>query len=149
MKIVRTSIALIALASASGFAAADVQNLQVKAQVTGVCKFGTIPALDFGIINPSTITADVPGSSKVPYQCTKSTTAPTLTVAATPRAMSDGTNSLAFTLSAVAPLTPGTGFSSSASATDFTISGTIALAAAQDAVASTGYTTNVSLTIAP
>lgn len=154
MKIVRTSIArviaLIALGSACGFAAADVQDLVVKAQVSGVCKFGAIPALNFGTIDPSTVAANVTGSSIVEYRCTKNTAPASLTAAPGPYAMVDGANSLAFTLTvpAVTTLAAGNGFGGAVMST-FTIGGTILLADAQAAVAGTGYTKSVALTITP
>lgn len=154
MKIVRTSIAkaiaIVALGSTSGFAAADVQNLTVQAQVSAVCKFGTIPALNFGTIDPSTVAANVTGSSIVEYRCTKNTAPATLTAAAGPYAMTDGTNNLTFTLSvpAVGTLAAGNGFGGAAVST-FTIGGTILLADVQAAAASTGYTKTVALTITP
>lgn len=150
MKFVRTSIALIALASTAGFAAADVQNLTVQAQVSGVCKFGAIPALDFGTIDPSTVAANVTGSSVVEYRCTKNTAPASLSAAAGPYAMLDGAKSLTFTLTvpAVGTLAAGNGFGTAAMST-FTIGGTILLADAQAAEAGAGYTKSVALTITP
>ena len=150
----RTSIAkaivMVALGSTSGFAAADVQDLVVQAQVSGVCKFGNIPALDFGTIDPSTVAANVTGSSIVEYRCTKNTAPASLSAAAGPYVMLDGAKSLAFTLTvpAVGTLTTGGGFGGAAFST-FTIGGTILLADAQAAAAGTGYTKTVALTITP
>lgn len=144
------AIAMVALGATSGFAAADVQNLVVQAKVSGVCKFGNIPALDFGTIDPSTVAAAVPASSIVEYRCTKNTAPASLSAAAGPHAMLDGAKSLAFTLTVpgVGTLAAGGGFGGAAFST-FTIAGTIALADAQAAEAGAGYTKTVALTITP
>ena len=156
MKNARTTIAkviaLIALGSASGFAAAaDSQTLTVNASVSAVCKFSTVPALTFPAINPATVAADVPGSTDVTYKCTKGTAPSTLVPSVTGAwAMVDPSvtgSSLPFSLT-VGTLGAGNGFGSGAAVT-VTISGTIALADAQAAMAGTGYTKAVSLAINP
>ena len=141
---------LVAVVSASAFAAADVQPLVVQASVSGVCKFGTIPALDFGAIDPSLVAGNLSATSLVQYRCTKGTVPTALSAAAGPYTMTDALvagSSLPFTLSLPAPNTlVGAGFSVAAST--FTITGQILQADAQDAMAAT-YTKSVSLTITP
>lgn len=157
MKNARTTIARIialsVLGSACGFAAAaDSQTLTVNASVSAVCKFSTVPALNFPAINPATVAAAVPGSTDVTYKCTKGTTPSSVaaTVADGVWAMVDPSvtgSSLPFSLS-VGSLGAGNGFGGGAAVT-VTISGTIALADAQAAMAGTGYTKAVSLAINP
>lgn len=144
--------ALVALVSASSLGFADTQNLVVTASVTGVCKLTNVPNLVFGPIDPSSVGAGgVNASTTVTYKCTKGTAATALSASALSDTMSDGTNTLAFsiTLPGVGTLSAGTGFSSSAAATTFAVTGNIAQAAAQDAVASAGYTKTLTLTLAP
>jgi spore coat protein U-like protein len=146
------AIAVIALASASGFAGADTGTLTVTATVNAVCKFGAIPNLAFGIIDPSAVAANVTGSTTVEYRCTKGTVPTALTATAGPLAMVDpgvAGSTLPFSLTLPAANTlVGNGFGAAAQST-FTINGTILLADAQGAMAGNGYTKAVTLTITP
>lgn len=142
------AIALVAVVSASGFAAAaDTGTLVATASVSGVCKFVAVPAMAFGAIDPSTVAADVTASSAVTYKCTKGTTA--VVTAPASLAMADPGvvgSTLPFSLSIPAGAA-GLGFA--AGAQTLTISGTVALADAQAALAGTGYTKSVTLTLNP
>lgn len=142
------AIALIAVVSASGFAAAaDTGTLVVTASVSGVCKFSTVPAMAFGAIDPSTVAAPVTASSAVTYRCTKGTTA--VVTAPGGLVMSDpgvAGSSLPFTLTIPAGAA-GLGFA--AAAQTLTIDGSISVADAQAAAAAPAYTASVSLTLNP
>ena len=146
------AIVVASLACAAGFASADTQTLAVIAKVSGVCKFGAAPTMDFGTIDPSTVAADIPGSATVQYRCTKGTVPSTLSVTSGTLAMVDpgvSGSSLPFTLTLPAASTlVGAGFGGAAQST-FTVTGKILLADAQAAMAGTGYAKNVTLTIAP
>lgn len=139
------------LACAASFASADTTQLNVVAKVSGVCKFGATPTMDFGIIDPSTVSADVSGTATVQYRCTKGTVPATLTLPTGTFAMVDPavgpTLPFALTLPAASTLL-GTGFGTAAQST-FTIAGKILLADAQAATAGTGYTQKLTLTITP
>lgn len=155
MKHLSTSLKAIVIASmacAAGLALADTQTLTVTAKVSGVCKFGAAPTLDFGTIDPSTVAADIPGSTTVQYRCTKGTVPSTLSIPGGSLAMVDGSvsgSSLPFTLTLPAANTlVGAGFGGASQST-FTVNGTIALADAQAAMAGNGYTKAVTLTINP
>ncbi len=156
MKTLSTSLKTIVVASlacaASLASAIDGQNLTVQAQVSGVCKFGAAPTLDFGIINPLTLAADLVKTTSVEYRCTKGTVPSALSVTTTPLAMVDPSvtgSSLPFTLGLPAASTlKGAGFGTVAQST-FTVTGTITLADAQAAMAGTGYTQTVALTVSP
>ena len=146
------AIVVASLACAAGLASADTATLTVLAKVSGVCKFGLAPTMDFGIIDPSTVTADVPGSATVQYRCTKGTVPATLSVPTGTFAMVDplvagSTLPFTLTLPAASGLL-GTGFGTAPQLT-FTVTGKILLADAQAALAGTGYTKNVTLTITP
>ena len=139
--------AALVLTSYAGFAAAGgTTTVQVKATVNAVCKFSaTAPtAIDLGAIDPSALSADVTGTTSVFYQCTKGTT-PTVTKTGGGTSLSDGTNSITYAFTLGTP-DMGTGFSAAGTA-KVVGTATIAQAAAQDAVASTGYTDTVTLTI--
>lgn len=155
MKTLSTSLKALVVASlacAASLASADTQNLTVTAKVSGVCKFGASPTLNFGTIDPSTVAANIPGSTTVEYRCTKGTVPSTLSLATGPYAMVDPSvseSSLPFTLTLPAATTlVGAGFGAAAQST-FTVNGNILLADAQAASAGTGYTKTVVLTIAP
>jgi len=139
--------AALVLISYAGFAAASgTATVQVKATVSKVCKFSTttMTAIDLGTIDPSTVAADVTGTTNVTYNCSKGTT-PGVTVTSGGTSLTDGTNSIAYAFTLGTP-EAGTGFSSSGSAKVIGTA-TILKAAAQDAAASTTYADTVTLTI--
>ena len=145
------AIVVASLACAAGLASADTATLTVLAKVSGVCKFGAAPTMDFGIIDPSTVSADVPGSATVQYRCTKGTVPSALSIPTGTLAMVDGVavTTLPFTLTLPAATTLlGAGFGTAAQST-FTVTGKILLADAQAATAGTGYTKSVTLTVTP
>ena len=146
------AIVVASLACAAGLASADPTTLAVTAAVSGVCKFGAAPTMNFGTIDPSTVTANIPGSASVQYRCTKGTVPATLTLPAGTFAMVDTAvtgSSLPFTLTLPAANTLiGTGFGTATQST-FTVGGQILLADAQAALAGTGYKASVLLTISP
>ena len=145
------AIIVASLACAAGLASADTTPLAVIAAVSGVCKFGAAPTMNFGTIDPSIVAANITGNASVQYRCTKGTV-PTLTLPAGTFAMVDTAvagSSLPFTLTLPAANTlVGTGFGTAAQST-FTVAGQILLADAQAAFAGTGYKASVTLTITP
>jgi spore coat protein U-like protein len=153
MKNVHTTIAkvvaLLAIVSASGFAAAaDGTTLGVTASVTGTCKFFGTPTLAFGTIDPSLVAANVPGSATVNYRCNTGTAA-TVGAASLTGTMVDTSvtgSSLPFTITLPAGAVTGSGFSANSS---FTINGSITQLNAQNAMAAASYTASIALTISP
>ena len=146
------AIVVASLACVAGLAFADTTQLNVLAKVSGVCKFGAAPTMDFGLIDPSTVTADISGTASVQYRCTKGTVPATLSLPTGTFAMVDpsvATSTLPFTLTLPATSTLlGTGFGAAPQLT-FSVTGKILLADAQAALAGTGYTQKLTLTITP
>lgn len=158
MNTVRTSIAkaiaLIAVVSASGFAAAaDTQTLVVTATVSGVCKFDNTNTLTMSpatAIDPSG-TANVTMTRTLNYKCTNGLTAggvTATTASGAVRNMVNGTDNLPYTLSWTGGTALGTGFSAAATNNPVVFTGTITPAQFQDAKALT-FTDNVVLNITP
>lgn len=156
MKNVRTTIAkavaMVALASAAGFAAAaDSQTLSVTASVDALCKFSSAPAtLAFGAIDPSG-TVDKTATVNVLYKCTKGTPSAGVSPASggTARTMT-GTgagNTLAYTLAFVGGTQTGAGFGSGKDLT-LAVNGTITPTQFQNAAADS-YSESVTLNITP
>jgi hypothetical protein len=110
------ALVVASLACAAGFAAAaDSQTVAVKAIVSQVCKFsGSAAAIDFGTIDPSTVTADKTLVVTVPFKCTKDVT-PAITQG-TIVPLTSGSNTMAFTVPAFT-IPAGTGFSAAVNAT--------------------------------
>ncbi len=64
-------LAAAALLLAAGAAmAADTANVQVTATVVGTCSFATIPAVDFGTLDPGTNGAVNPAPVNLTFNCT-------------------------------------------------------------------------------
>lgn len=145
-RIAKAAAALI-LASMAGLAAAGgTQQINVTATVSTVCKFttGAAIAMDFGAIDPSG-SADVIKTISVPYQCTKGTADAAVASYTGGTSLSDGTNSMSYSLDPITSSGPGAGFA--AAATTFSVTGRITAAQYQNAVASAGYKDTVVLTI--
>lgn len=154
MKNVRTTIAkvvaLVVLASASGFvAAAGSTTLAVSGSVTGACKFSaTSTPLAFGTIDQS-LTTDKTATADVLYKCTKGTAATgvTATGGLTRSMAGPGTETMGYTLSFSGATQTGTGFGAGQDLT-LVVTGTITAAQYQN-VAAGAYSENVTLNILP
>lgn len=145
----KTGLAAL-LACTAGFAAADSQTLAVSATVSAICKFSAASTpLAFGTIDPSTIAADKVVTANVVYRCTNKTAALGITGITGPLTMSNGTDSLPFTLAIASDKATGKGFAPGATS-DLTavVTGTLAVADIQAAAAGT-YTKDVTLSITP
>lgn len=146
--------ALIALVSASGIAAAiDSQTLVVTASVTGMCKFSSANTLTMSpaaAIDPSG-TADVTMTRTLNYNCTKGVSptggVTTTTANGAVRSMTNGAESLAYTLGWTGDTVAGAGFGAG-TAKPVVFTGTITSAQYQNAAAVT-FTDNVVLNINP
>jgi hypothetical protein len=143
------AIPALLLVCASGFAsAADSSTLAVTATVNATCKFSAASTpLVFGAIDPS-LSADKVVTANVKYKCTKSTASLGITGISGAHTMTDGTNSLSYTLGISGDASTGTGFGAGQDLTAV-VTGTITAAQYQNAVASTGYAENVTLSITP
>lgn len=130
---------------ACSIAAADTQNLVVTGTVQAVCKFASVPALNFNI-DPSAATSQS-GTASITYNCTKSQ-APTIGVssgALTGRTLTGPASAtLAYDLT-VGTLGASTGFSA---VNSVDITATVLQANYQDKAAG-AYTETVGLTISP
>lgn len=134
----------ILLSISSLASAADTQNLVVTATVQAICKFTSVPALNFNI-DPSAAGSQS-GTVAVLYKCTKDQ-APTIGASGglTGRTL---TRALGGTMTydlSVGALAASTGFSA---ANSVDITATVLQAQYQNAVAG-AYTETVSLTISP
>jgi hypothetical protein len=144
------ALVVASLACAAGFATADTQTLAVTATVTGVCKFSaTSTPLAFGTLDPSTIAADKQVTANVVYKCTNKTASLGITGLTGPLTMSNGTDTLAFSLAIAGDTSTGKGFVTGAT-TDLTavVTGTVTVAAIQAAAAGS-YTKDITLSITP
>ncbi len=125
--------------------AADTQNLIVTGTVQAVCKFASVPALNFNI-DPSAATSQS-GTASITYNCTKSQ-APTIGVSSgslTGRTLTGPASAtMAYDLT-VGTLSASTGFSA---VNSVDITATVLQADYQDKAAGT-YTETVGLTISP
>src|SRR5690348_9644484 len=85
--------------------AADTGSLSVSASVKAVCTFSVGP-MDFGQIDPSTVSTAPTANALVTYQCTKGTVNSSITLASgTSLAITDGgTNSLTVSMSIPSPV---------------------------------------------
>jgi hypothetical protein len=138
------------LVCASGFAAADTQNMAVSATVSSKCKFDTTVnpiSMAFADIDPSS-GGNAVATADIVYRCTNGTTPSSLapTDGQLSRNMANGLNNLPYTLS-FAGLAAGTGFSAGQAKT-VVVTGTITPAQFNDALALT-YTDTVGMTILP
>ena len=151
---------LIATAISSLFMAGAAQagtataTMGVSATVNGTCKITTAPTpMAFGIIDPSTVAANVTASSSFLYKCT---------TGLTPLSLADdgGLNKVGvqsnlasgalrlkygYTYPAT-PLAAGTGFGSGSTATTVAVAGTILMSDAQNAAAGV-YADTVTFTL--
>lgn len=161
MKNVHTAIAKAVaatiLVSFAGFAAAaDTQNLNVTATVSGVCKFSSIvQTLAFGTVDPS-VAGPIAGSgAAVTYKCTKGTNATSvlggngLHYTGSSRAMKNGANAdvIAYSLVITGGTQLGTGFGSGQDLS-LTVNGSIAAADYQN-VSAGAYSDTVLLSLLP
>lgn len=123
--------ALLALGASAH--AADSQNLQVNATVSGVCKLTAVPAMSF-TIDPST-TTNATATSTVQYKCTKNVVTTGFTVGGGTSGTatvnlagqtSGNTDVLPVGISWTNPAAfTGTGFGSGSTANSVTLTGTI------------------------
>lgn len=153
LKIARVVLAAAAtLLASQAFAAGPAGTLSVSASVSGICKIITVPAMSF-TIDPSATTAAT-ATSIVDYKCTKGTAPSSVTVGgvgtpysgtlASPTATS---TPMAYTVSWTNPSANGNGFG--AAAQTFTLTGSVAVAAFQNAVAAPDYADSAAVAINP
>jgi spore coat protein U-like protein len=152
LKIARIALAVAATCLASqAFAAGPAGTLSVSAAVSGICKIITVPAMSF-TIDPSSTSAAT-ASSVVEYKCTKNTAPTSVTVGASSSPYSGSlvspsvTSTMAYTVSWTDPTAAGNGFG--AAAQTFTLSGSVAVAAFQNAEAATDYAATAAVAINP
>lgn len=155
MTLTRTAKIVLAslLACTAGLAVSATQNLTVSASVSAVCSFTTAARTLSFALDPS-VGGAISGtlSGTVQYKCTNGTAIGTasggngLNHDGTTRRVSDGTNSIPYSLT-VTSGGAGQGFSSGKDRT-LSVTGSIAAADYLDAVAGT-YTDTVVLTVSP
>jgi hypothetical protein len=143
-RIAKATAALI-LCSIAGIASAGgTQTINVSATVNPVCKFttGAAIAMTFAAIDPSTA-GPATQSVNVPFQCTMGTADTTVTLTSGGTTLTNGANTMAYTLS-IGAIPTGNGFGNAA--TTVAVSGSIPATSYQNAKALT-YTDTVVLTI--
>jgi spore coat protein U-like protein len=146
-RIVLKVIAAAVLASTAGLAAASGSTtLNVTATVSQVCKFtaATMTDIGLGTIDPSTVAANVTGTSDITYKCTKGTT-PSVTLSSGGTTLTAGANTIPYAFTLGTPDT-GTGFGLGATATKVVGTAKIVLSDAQAAAAGS-YSDTVTLAI--
>src|SRR5687767_8354089 len=121
-KILRTAtFAAIALSSAA--AIADTANMAVSASVPVACRLTTVPALSFGVLDQVAAPVVNPAVVNVQYKCTNGT-APTAfsvggdTDGSFAGSLSNGTDTIAYTIGWTNPTTAGTGLGPTGTAID-------------------------------
>lgn len=145
--ITRAAIAAFALAMAP---AAFAQNMAVSATVTGTCLLGTINALDFGTLDPTTAPAVTGVTTTITYRCTKGRSPTALTIGGGASPYTGGSmsgplaSSIPFSLTWGAP-PAGTGMSAPVS---LTVTGAIAAGTYADAAAG-AYSASVPVVFTP
>ena len=149
------AMTIIAMAGVA-MAASQTNTLTVNATVSGSCKFNSnTSTLAFGVIDP-TSASDAIVSIPITYRCTNGTAGTGIDIGngqyggtnGVPNYMSDGTNSLKYTLAITGDTATGTGFGAGQDKTA-TVTGTVAVTDFQNAVASSGYADSVILAINP
>lgn len=145
------------LAISTSAVAAGTVSLTVTATIQGICKVtaGSPGTIALGSIDPSG-TVDVTGSANYTMKCTNGVASLAWDVGGTgigasmARTMSDGTNSLGYTLSASGDTGfTGTGFGTGSTAQTVTLTATVTPTQFGNAVASTGYTETVTINVNP
>jgi spore coat protein U-like protein len=145
------AIAVATLTLTTGLTAADgTQELNVTAEVRGVCKFitGSAISVNFGIIDPS---GSLPATTaiSVPYKCTKNTPAPTVDIAAGGAALTGpGGTTMGYAIALPFATVSGAGFGPAVADSNAITTASIAPAQYQNAVAGV-YTDTVTLSINP
>jgi spore coat protein U-like protein len=146
-RIVLKAIAAAILASSAGLAAASGSaTLNVTATVSAVCKFtgSTMADIALSTIDPSTVAANVTGTTDITYKCTRGTT-PSVTIFSGGTTLTAGANTIPYAFSFGTPDT-GTGFGAGATATKVVGTAKIVLSDAQAAAAGS-YSDTVTLAI--
>lgn len=152
LKIARiAAVALVAAASSSVFAApGDTQQLVVTANVSGVCRLTSVPAMNF-TLDPS-VGTDKTATSSVVYKCTKNTAPATFTVggvAASYTGSLSGTGgTMPYSIAWTAPTTAGSGLGASVTGVTVTLTGTV-LGTDYVNAAAGSYTETIDVVIAP
>lgn len=145
--------ALIAAASSAAFAApGDTQPLVVTANVTGVCRLTSVPAMNF-TLDPSVGTNQT-ATSNVQYKCTKNTAPVTFTVGGAAAAAGytgvlTGTGgTIGYSIGWTAPTTAGSGLGAAITPVTVALTGSI-LGTAYVNAAAGSYTETIDVVIAP
>lgn len=149
-------IAALALAAAavSPAFAGDSQNMTVQASVVGTCKLVTVPTLDFGTLNQATAPAVNPAAVKVQYRCTKNTAPTSFTVGASSTgsfagSLSNGTDTIGYTVTWTNPTTGGSGLGTGVTPVDVNLTGSMPGGANYQNVSAGNYTQSVAIAINP
>ena len=142
-----------ALLSAAAVQASDSANMTVQATVVGTCKLVTVPTLDFGTLNQVTAPNLTPAAVNVTYRCTKGSAPTSFKVGGTATSpfagsLSNGTDTIAYSISWTAPTTAGSGLGSSVTPVNVGLSGSMNGSAYQN-VSAGSYTQSVAIDIAP
>ena len=144
------AVALVAAASSSVFAApGDTQQLVVTANVSGVCRLTSVPAMTFAL-DPA-VGTDPTKTSDVVYKCTKDTAPGTFTVGGVASNYSgslSGPASMPYTITWTAPTAKGSGLGSSVTGVTVTLTGKI-LGTDYVNAAAGAYTQTIDVVIAP
>lgn len=146
------TVASLALGLYPAFA--DTGSMTAKAKIDGVCKLAAVPTLDFGTLDQVTAAAVNPAAVNASYRCT-SGTAPTsfkvggATSSPFNGSLSNGTDSIAYTVSWTAPTTAGTGLSTGKTPVTVALTGSLPGGSNYQDVSAGNYTQAVSIDIAP
>ena len=153
MNKLKTIACIALLAPAAAVFAADSQNLTAQATVNGTCKLATVPTLDFGTLDQVNAPAVNPTAVNVTYRCTKNTAPSSFKVGGTATSpftgsLSNGTDTIAYTITWTAPTTQGSGLGTSVTPVNVGLAGSMAGTAYQN-VSAGSYTQSVAIDIAP
>ncbi|MGE0498144.1 MAG: spore coat protein U domain-containing protein [Ramlibacter sp.] len=135
-------------------AAADTQNLNVTATVTGKCKFtSSVQTFGFGALDPSAAVLTNGAGAAVTYKCTKGTASAGVTAgngsnfSGGSRRMTNGTDFIPYSLTLSGGTQTGLGFGSG-NDLNLTLAGSVAAADYENASAGS-YSDTVLLSISP
>ncbi|HYD75651.1 spore coat protein U domain-containing protein [Ramlibacter sp.] len=148
-------IAAAALSSCSLLSwASDTATMTVTATVVGVCKLVSVPTLDFGTLNQATAPVVNPPAVNVTYRCTKGTPpgsfkVGTLTSGPFNGVLSNGTDTITYTINWTPPTTAGSGLGSGVTPIDVPLIGSMPGGANYQNVSAGTYTQSVPIEISP
>lgn len=152
--ITRSIAAAAAALSCSLGWASDTATMTVTATVVGVCKLVSVPTLDFGTLNQATAAAVNPPAVNVTYRCTKGTPpgsfkVGTLTSGPFNGSLSNGTDSITYTINWAAPTTAGSGLGTGVTPVNVPLTGSMPGGANYQNVSAGTYTQSVAIEISP